>query len=305
MDFDGQELYSSCCLCPRACGVDRSNGKLGVCGAGATVRIGRAALHWWEEPPLVGDRGSGAVFFSSCPLGCVYCQNKDLAKGAGVDVPDGSLDEVFLRLQDSEGAANINLVTPSHYAPTIAASLRCLRETGKLRIPVVFNTSSYEAVSTLRLFDGLVDVYLADFKYVDSAEAHLLSRAADYPAVARKALEEMIRQVPVWEEDGEGMLFRGVIVRHLVLPGRIEASLRALDALLPLREKMRLSIMSQYTPLSGDLARYGLQGRVSRGDYERVLDYADFLGFEDYFWQEGGAAEESFVPAFDGTGVLR
>ncbi len=305
MDFDGQELYSSCCLCPRACGVDRNNGKLGVCGAGATVRIGRAALHWWEEPPLVGDRGSGAVFFSSCPLGCVYCQNKDLAKGAGVDVPDGSLDEVFLRLQDSEGAANINLVTPSHYAPTIAASLRRLRETGKLRIPVVFNTSSYEAVSTLRLFDGLVDVYLADFKYVDSGEAHLLSRAADYPAVAKKALEEMIRQVPVWEENGEGMLLRGVIVRHLVLPGRIEASLRALDALLPLREKMRLSIMSQYTPLSGDLARYGLQGRVSRGDYERVLDYADSLNFEDYFWQEGGAAEESFVPAFDGTGVLR
>lgn len=305
--------YENCHLCPRDCGVDRTV-RAGVCGATNVVRVGRAALHWWEEPCLVGDSGSGAVFFSYCSLGCVYCQNRVLAQGAGVDVSEETLAKVFLRLQNEEHAANINLVTPTHYVPSIASVLKPLRESGALHIPVVYNTSSYENRSALQLMDGLVDIYLADFKYADASSAAQLSRAKSYPEVSLAALAEMQRQVPDWAEDADGLLQRGIIVRHLVLPGRIEESMRALKVLADsFGNGLRLSIMSQYTPLAEggaagrvdfNLADFGLDGRVSASEYEQVLDYADFLGFEDYFWQEGGADQESFIPAFDGTGVL-
>ena len=297
--------YSVCCLCPRSCGVNRLQGERGVCGASTVVRLGRAALHWWEEPCLVGEQGSGAVFFSHCPLHCVYCQNKDLVAGSGIEVGDDQLAAAVLRLQDDEHAANINLVTPTHYAPTIARVLRQLRETGRLRIPVVYNTSSYDSQGALRLMDGVVDVYLADFKYASARDSAELSHAPNYPNAALSAIDEMVRQVPVWQESEDGMLQRGVIVRHLVLPGRIEESKRALQVLSQCYGgKVRLSIMSQYTPLVGGLERYGLQGRVSAEEYEEVLDYADELGLENYFWQQGDAAQESFVPAFNGEGVL-
>ena len=321
--------YSSCVVCPRACGVDRLAGKLGVCGAPAKMRIGRAALHWWEEPCLVGDRGSGAVFFSHCPLGCVYCQNQDLVAGAGVEVSLSRFAETLLRLQNEERAANINLVTPSHYVPSIAAVLRLLRVGGSyaslsaledatnsvserivsshaLNIPVVYNTSSYDSVESLRLLAGLVDCYLADYKYANPDVAARLSHAKDYPKVALAALDEMVRQIGgAWEEDDDGLLQRGIIVRHLVLPGYIEESLRVLKLLHErYGDAVRLSIMNQYTPLCDDLVRYGLVGSVTSEEYEYVLDYADFLGIEDYFWQEGGADSESFIPAFDGTGVV-
>lgn len=276
-----------------------------MCGATDAVRLGRVALHWWEEPCLVGDRGSGAVFFSHCPLQCVYCQNKELVAGSGIEVSDEQFAAAVLRLQDSEHAANINLVTPTHYTPTIARVLRPLRQQGRLHIPVVYNTSSYDSLQALALMAGVVDVYLADFKYASGLEAAALSHAPNYPEVALAAIDEMIRQVPVWEEDEEGLLRCGVIVRHLVLPGRIEESKRALEVLAGrYGNKVRLSIMSQYTPLAAGLERYGLQGRVTEAEYEEVLDCADFLGLEDYFWQQGDAAQESFVPAFNGEGVL-
>lgn len=301
---DVRAAYRACALCPRACGVDRTRGERGICGASAQVRIGRAALHWWEEPCLVGERGSGAVFFSHCPLGCVYCQNRSLVEGAGVAVSDDHLAEVFLRLQNGEHAANINLVTPTHYTPTIAAVLAPLRASGVLHIPVVYNTSSYDAPAALALMDGLVDVYLADFKYASRTLARRLSHARTYPDDACRAIDEMVRQVPAWEMGDDGLLRCGVIVRHLVLPGHIEESLRVLDFLWArYGSTVRLSIMNQYTPLEGNLARFGLDGVVSAEEYERVLDYADDLGIEDYFWQEGGAATESFIPIFDGTGV--
>lgn len=292
----------------------------------------------------MGDRGSGAVFFAHCPLQCVYCQNRELVNGAGIEISPQRLGEIFLELQNYAGAANINLVTPTHYVPTLVEVLEPLRQSGSLHIPVVYNTSSYDEVATLRLMEGAVDVYLADYKYAIDTTARELSRASHYPLKALLALDEMMRQVPEWVEDDQGLLRRGVIVRHLVLPGRVEESLRALDVLYKrYGTAVRLSIMSQYTPLTevpsrkssellacckersmavaddgadehrlapsrsdgaGDLARYGLEGSVSSEEYERVLDYADDLGFEDYFWQEGGAAEESFIPAFDGTGVL-
>lgn len=309
-------------MCPRACGVNRAIGELGVCKAPAELHIGRAALHWWEEPCLVGEQGSGAVFFSYCPLGCVYCQNEDLVAGAGIEVGFEQLKQTLLRLQNEEHAANINLVTPSHYVPTIAEALRQLRKVSaeefsesnvvnggssgdRLVIPVVYNTSSYDSVESLRQLKGLVDIYLADFKYVSPEVARKLSHAASYPEVALVALDEMVAQVGFWSENAQGLLEKGIIVRHLVLPGHIEESFQVLRVLHErYGNKIRLSIMNQYTPLRGDLVRYGLSGKVSNEEYESVLDYADYLGIEDYFWQEGGAATESFIPTFDGTGVI-
>lgn len=336
------DLYSCCHVCPRECGVNRIEGKRGICKAPATLKIGRAALHWWEEPCLVGDKGSGAVFFAYCPLGCVYCQNQDLVAGAGIEVSEAQFEQTLLRLQNEEHAANINLVTPSHYVPTIAKVLARLRdhsstansgscngncngdsfngdscESGSksdsdtsscnpksLSIPVVYNTSSYDSVDSLRLLRGLVDIYLADYKYATPEIAARLSHASDYPKVALAALDEMVEQIGAWREDSSGLLQQGIIVRHLVLPGYVEESFKVLDVLHErYGNAIRLSIMNQYTPLRSDLAKYGLEGSVSAQDYERVLDYADSLGIEDYFWQEGGAATESFIPAFDGTGV--
>lgn len=309
-------------MCPRACGVNRAIGELGVCKAPAELHIGRAALHWWEEPCLVGEQGSGAVFFSYCPLGCVYCQNEDLVAGAGIEVGFEQLKQTLLRLQNEEHAANINLVTPSHYVPTIAEALRQLRKVSaeefpesnvvdggssgdRLVIPVVYNTSSYDSVESLRQLKGLIDIYLADFKYVSPEVARKLSHAANYPEVALAALDEMVAQVGFWSENAQGLLEKGIIVRHLVLPGHIEESFQVLRVLHErYGNKIRLSIMNQYTPLRGDLVRYGLSGKVSNEEYESVLDYADYLGIEDYFWQEGGAATESFIPTFDGTGVI-
>lgn len=297
--------YENCTLCPRMCGIDRNSG-VGVCGASAVVRAGRAALHWWEEPCLVGDRGSGTVFFSHCPMGCIYCQNYDLAAGEGVDISMQDLRRAMLLLQDEQNAANINLVTGTHYVPTIIAALEPLKASGALHVPVVWNTSGYERVETLRQLAGLVDVYLVDYKYAFPDTARELSRAGDYPQVALAAIGEMLQQQPKWVEGENGLLQRGVIVRHLILPGHVDESLAALDVLNSMfGPSIRLSIMNQYTPVGGGALRHhGLDRTVTAEEYERVLDYADMLGFEDYFWQEGGAAQESFIPAFDGTGLI-
>lgn len=303
-----QASYEHCSLCPRACGVDRA-WQAGVCGASDKLRVGRAALHWWEEPCLVGERGSGAIFFSHCALGCVYCQNKQLAGGEGVEISSERLGEIMLQLQDEQRAANINLVTASHYGPTVAAVLRDLR-TGsaeKLHVPVVWNTSGYESTGMLELLEGLVDVYLVDLKYARSATAACLSRAKDYPQIALAAIEQMIDQVGEPCFDDGGYLTQGVIVRHLVLPGYVDESLEVLSLIHEhFGRRVLVSIMDQFTIVddSLDYRSYGLERTLVREDYERVLDHADELGME-YFWQEGGAASESFVPAFDGTGVLR
>lgn len=294
-------------LCPRACNIDRMH-RRGVCGASAAMKIGRAALHWWEEPCLVGDRGSGAIFFAHCSLGCVYCQNRRLAQGAGIEVSPRRLAEIMLELQDEQHAANINLVTASHYVPTVAAVLSALRLSGQLRIPVVWNTSGYEHAETLALLEGLVDVYLVDFKYANAHTAQRLSHAADYPEIALDAIERMILQVGEAHLDEKGYLRKGVIVRHLVLPGYVDDSLAALKVLHErFNARVMMSIMNQFTIVDDafDREAYGLERAVLDEDYERVLDFADELGIEDYFWQEGGAASESFVPAFDGTGVIR
>lgn len=310
---------SRCDLCPRACGANRAAGERGACGAGRALTVARAALHFWEEPPLSGSRGSGAVFFAHCPLRCSYCQNAVIAAGeAGAEVSVGRLSEMFLELA-GQGALNVNLVTPTHYAIEARAAVAAARSRG-LDVPVVWNTSGYETVAAVRGNAGTVDVYLTDFKYADAALAARYSQAPDYPEVALFALDAMVEEAgpPVFDEvDGMPRLARGVVVRHLALPGALEDSKRVVRLVHErFGSDVLLSLMNQYTPVVAAAATAGdaraartlarcpeLAGRVAEEDYERLLDYADGLGVEDYFWQEGGAAEESFVPPFDLTGV--
>lgn len=300
-----QTSYSTCMLCPRHCGVDRAQGNLGICGVPATLRLGRAALHWWEEPCLVGNQGSGAVFFSGCSLGCIYCQNKDLSAGAGIEISLERFQKILLELQDTHHAANINLVTPGHYVPHIACALRDLRPQ-KLHIPVVYNSSGFEDEQTLAMLEGLIDGYLVDYKYCSEKDSYELSRARNYSSVALRAIEVMLNQVGLCQLDNRGMFKKGVLVRHLVLPGRVKESCKALEILWrTFGNSVTYSIMGQYTPLlpNDKLSAYGLDVPLNALEYEEVLDFADKLGIEEYFWQEGGSCAESFIPAFDGTGV--
>lgn len=313
-------LPTECVLCPRACGADRAAGERGFCGAGDDVAVARAALHFWEEPPLSGERGSGAVFFANCPLRCSYCQNATIAAGrVGKAVSLARLADMFLDLQ-RQGALNLNLVTPTHYAPQVREAIRLARVKG-LALPVVWNTSGYETVDAIRANADAVDVYLTDFKYADSTTASRYSHAPDYPQVALAALDEMLAQKgkPVFDEvDGMPRLVSGVLVRHLMLPDALDES-RRIVRLVHERygSAVLLSLMNQYTPVLAGAAAAGDKGAmdvlhrcpelastVPEEDYECLLDYADSLGLDEYFWQQGQAAVESFIPPFDLTGVL-
>lgn len=298
---------SACELCPRRCRADRAAGERGVCGATDTLRLARAALHFWEEPPISGEAGSGTVFFSGCPLKCVYCQNHEISTGNfGIDVSPERLAQIMLELQD-QGALNINLVTATHYAHLLPEAIAAARAQG-LAIPIVYNTSGYERVEAVRELDDLVDIWLTDFKYADARLGRALSHVPDYPSVAQSALIEMARQL---ERHGggaaraDGTWTRGIIVRHLVLPGHTEDSCRVLDLIWDAVGDVPISVMNQYTPNAAMRAAGGELARaVTREEYERVLDHADDLGFTQMFWQEGGAVDESFTPPFDTTGVL-
>lgn len=298
---------SACELCPRRCRADRAAGERGVCGATDTLRLARAALHFWEEPPISGEAGSGTVFFSGCPLKCVYCQNHEISTGNfGIDVSPERLAQIMLELQD-QGALNINLVTATHYAHLLPEAIAAARARG-LAIPIVYNTSGYERVEAVRELDDLVDIWLTDFKYADAGLGRALSHVPDYPSVAQSALIEMARQL---ERHGggaaraDGTWTRGIIVRHLVLPGHAEDSCRVLDLIWDAVGDVPISVMNQYTPNAAMRAAGGELARaVTRDEYERVLDHADDLGFTQMFWQEGGAVDESFTPPFDTTGVL-
>lgn len=297
----------ACELCPRRCRADRAAGERGVCGATDTLRLARAALHFWEEPPISGEEGSGTVFFSGCPLKCVYCQNHEISTGNfGIDVSPERLAQIMLELQD-QGALNINLVTATHYVHLLPEAIAAARAQG-LAIPIVYNTSGYERVEAVRELDDLVDIWLTDFKYADAELGRALSHVPDYPSVAQSALIEMARQL---ERHGggaaraDGTWTRGIIVRHLVLPGHTEDSCRVLDLIWDAVGDVPISVMNQYTPNAAMRAAGGELARaVTREEYERVLDHADDLGFTQMFWQEGGAVDESFTPSFDTTGVL-
>lgn len=301
---------SPCNLCPRMCGARRDGGQAGACGADDRLLVARAALHFWEEPPVSGESGSGTVFFTGCPLRCVYCQNAELAEGrAGWAVSTHRLAEMCMELQ-RQGALNVNFVTPTHYTLDIREAVARARGLG-LRLPVVWNTSGYERVHTVRELSGTVDVYLTDFKYADANLAQRYSHAADYPEVALAALEEMVKEAgePRFDEyHGQRRMVGGVIVRHLLLPGALENSLESIELLYRrFGSSVAYSIMNQYTPVIAGrmLERFPELGTTaSADDYEALLDFADSLGLADYFWQEGPAAEESFIPAWNGEGVL-
>lgn len=296
----------NCNLCPRECGVDRASGQLGVCGQTEELKVARAALHYWEEPCISGEEGSGAVFFSGCPLHCVFCQNENIANGTtGKKITVPRLSEIFLELQE-KGANNINLVTPGHFVPQIIKALDRARADG-LFLPVVYNTSSYENVDTIRMLEGYVDIYLPDFKYMDSRLSARYSHAPDYAKVAKAAVAEMVRQTgkaSFLHGDEDSLIKRGTIVRHLTLPGCMEDSKSVLKYLHETYgDTIYISIMNQFTPLS-NLEKYPeLNRRITEEEYEELVDYAIEIGIQNGFIQEGDTAEESFIPAFDCEGV--
>lgn len=295
----------ACMLCPRRCGVDRTKGQTGFCGQTNQLKVARAALHMWEEPCISGTRGSGTVFFSGCSLRCVFCQNHTIAEGrVGKTITVERLAEIFLELQ-GKGAHNLNLVTAGHFVPQVIEALDMAKGRG-LSLPVVYNTGAYEEVDTLRLLEGYVDIYLPDLKYVDAGLSEKYSHAPDYFHKARAAIVEMVRQVgePRMTEEAPQLMTKGVIVRHLLLPGCTRDSMRVLDYLLSeYKDCIYISLMNQYTPLSHVSAYPELQRKVTKREYEKVINYALKLGLEKGFVQEGDTAKESFIPDFDESGV--
>lgn len=293
--------------------MDRSV-SAGYCGMGENIIAARASLHMWEEPCISKENGSGAVFFSGCTLRCAFCQNHDIAVGkSGKEISVKRLSEIFLELQEKK-ANNINLVTPTHFVPWIAKALEIAKLDG-LRIPIVYNTGTYENVETLKMMDGLVDVYLPDMKYKDDRLAIKYSNARNYFNVAMKALEEMYSQVgnPEFFSDDEAKVVKvepdtmkkGIIVRHLLLPGHLDDSKEVIKALYEkFKDSIYISIMNQYTPMEGIKEKFPKLGRtVSDKEYEELVGYAIDLGIVNGFVQENGTAKESFIPAFDYTGI--
>ena len=302
------QAYTKCELCPRGCQVNREADQMGVCRVSSKLKVARAALHFWEETCISGTNGSGAVFFSGCSMHCVFCQNREIANGtAGKEIERERLIDIFLELQDQE-ANNINLVTPGHYVPHIVWAVEQARSQG-LSIPIVYNTSGYEKVDTLKQLEGIVDVYLPDFKYWEPQTAQKYSNAPDYPEVARAAIAEMVRQRPTVEfifnkEQNVDLIQKGVIVRQLLLPGQFKDAKRIVKYLHETYgNQIYLSLMSQYTPLAHVEKYPELNRKVDRRTYERYIDYAIEIGVENGFIQEEDVAEESFIPRFDGEGV--
>ena len=295
-------MKNECSLCPRMCMADREI-TTGYCGVKNTLRVARAALHFWEEPCISGEEGSGAVFFTGCNLRCVFCQNFQIARAEqGKEITVERLSEIFLELQ-AQKANNINLVTTTHYVPQVVLALKSAKKNG-LNIPVVYNCGGYESVETLKMLEGLVDIYLPDFKYVDSERAKRYSHAENYPEVAKAALAEMVRQQPEAEFDERGIMKKGVIVRHLMLPGGIKDSKAVVKYLYETYgDQIYISLMNQYTPLPHVEEYPEINRKVKKFEYDRLVDYAISLGVENGFIQEGETAEESFIPAFTNEGV--
>lgn len=291
---------SDCRLCPRNCGADRENEKKGYCGESSTIRVARTSLHLWEEPCITGEFGSGTVFFSGCGLRCIFCQNHNIADSSvGKEFTVEELADACIRLQEKK-ATNINLVTAGHFVEQVVLVLRRAKEKG-LTIPIVYNSSGYETVESLQKLEGLVEIYLPDCKFFDSHIAKEYAKAPDYFSVAKAAIEEMVRQVggPVFDEK-TGNMIRGVIVRHLILPGHTKDSKEILKYLYTTYgNTIYISILNQYTPMGVWKEYPNLNRKVTIREYEKVLDYALDIGIENAFIQEGKTADQSFIPEFD------
>lgn len=288
----------NCSICPRKCGANREN-VLGFCSSSNEFRVARAALHFWEEPCISGKNGSGTVFFSGCNLKCVFCQNYEISiENKGIPVSDEKLTDIFENLI-RQGAENINLVNPTHYARRLAKVL----SEWKSPVPIVYNSSGYESIETLRKLNGLIDIYLPDFKYIRNDKALRYSRAENYPEIAKAAIAEMLRQQPNYEFDG-GLMKKGVIIRHLILPQNTNSSLEIIDCIAENFSNTYLSLMAQYVPC-GNLSKYPeINRKITKREYEKVLNYALDKGLESLFIQECEAASEIYIPPFDFSGVI-
>ena len=289
------EIYQHCTLCPRGCGVDRTAGPLGYCRSSDQLKIARAAAHYWEEPVISGNFGSGTVFFSGCTLGCAFCQNSEISTGGyGREISTARLRELFEQLVE-DGCQNINLVTATHYLPSILPALY-----PKLPVPIVYNCGGYESVETLKELEGLVDVYLPDFKYSNNILARKLSKAPKYKETAAAAILEMYRQVGSYVIEDEQMT-RGVLLRHLILPGQIDNSLGVLDWVADHFKpgQILFSLMSQYVPMGRAKTMAGFDRTITETEYDAVLSYMELLGIEDGYTQDFQAATEEYVPDWD------
>ena len=288
-----------CNICPRKCNVDRSREK-GICGMSDSFVVARAAKHFWEEPPISGTKGSGTVFFSGCNLGCIYCQNYEIShENKGKEISDDRLTEIFDELIASE-VHNINLVNPTHYALRLKAVL----EGYKSAVPTVYNSSGYERVSTLKSLDGLIGIYLPDLKYIKEERAEKYSNAPDYFTYASRALIEMKRQCPENIYDTDGIMQKGLIVRHLILPKNTNQSIDILSWIKNnLGEDTTVSLMSQYTPFGKIEDCKELQRKITAREYEKVLSAAENMGFKSLFLQDFASSDEKFIPDFDFTGI--
>lgn len=296
-------ILESCNLCPRNCNVNRDAGVLGFCQSGKTIKIARAALHFFEEPCISGEKGSGAIFFSGCSLRCVFCQNSSISLGnLGIEVTPKKLSEIFLKLQH-EGANNINLVTPTHFVPQIIEAIKISKAFG-LTLPILYNSSGYEKVETIKMLEGFIDVYLPDMKYYNNKYAKAYSAAPDYFKYASEAINEMVCQVGDINYGQDGILQKGVIVRHLMLPGLLFDSKKIMDYLYKTyKDKIIISLMNQYTPM-GDLKSFPNINRILPPEhYQSLIDYALSLGVKNAFVQDEGSASDAFIPKFDFTGI--
>ena len=298
-----KNIMKCCTLCPRECKIDRTNNEIGLCGVSNKIKVARIAPHYYEEPPISGKNGSGAIFFSGCNLKCIYCQNYDISKfNFGKNITITKLAEKMIELQNMN-VHNINLVTPTHYIPQIRKAIIKAKKMG-LNIPIVYNTGGYEKVESLKLLDGLIDVYLPDLKYFDDILAIKYSKAPNYFNIAIDAIEEMYKQTGPIEFDKNGIIKKGVIVRHLLLPGQIEDSKKILKYLnFIYNNNIFISIMNQYTPLDTVKNIPELNKTVTEKEYDELINYACDLGIKNAFIQEGKTCEESFIPKFDLTGI--
>lgn len=294
--------FEHCQICPRNCGIDRRK-DLGFCKAPNQIKIARAAFHFFEEPPISGKNGSGTIFFSCCNLRCLFCQNHKLSKEQfGEEITVTRLVEIFFELA-KQGAENINLVTPTPYIPLIKEAIIEAKKKG-FSLPFVYNTGGYEKIESLKELEGLIDIYLPDFKYFDNRLASLYSSCSDYVEVSQKALAEMVRQTGPCKFNEKGMMIKGVLVRHLLLPTHEEDSKHVLNYLYhTYKNQIYISIMNQYTPLEHVKNHPVLGGTIKDDVYQEVIDYALNLGVENAFIQEGGTCSESFIPSFQLEGV--
>lgn len=299
--------YNNCKLCPRKCGVDRRK-NLGVCNSTDKCYIVRAALHYWEEPCISGEKGSGTIFFEGCNLGCVFCQNHEISGGQskyGVEVTTDRLVEIFFELKE-KGANNINFVTPTHYMPHIKEAIIKARQRG-FELPFVYNSSGYENIESIRELEGFIDIYLPDMKYYDKELAFKYSKARDYFEVSSNAIAEMVRQTGHAQFNDNGILKKGVVVRHMILPAHTKDSKKIIEYLYNTHgDNIYISIMNQYTPMDTErMNKYPeILRNITKREYDKVIDFAIELGVSNAFIQQGETCKESFIPDFNGEGCM-